>query len=44
MEKRVKERVYNEANYIIKTNYTLRQITQVFSHSQSTIYKDLKDR
>lgn len=44
MEKRVKERVYNEANYIIKTNYTLRQLAQVFGLSKSTIHKDLKDR
>lgn len=44
MEKRVKERVYKEANYIIKTNYTLRKLAKIFNVSKSTIHKDLKDR
>lgn len=44
MEKRVKERVYKEANYIIKTDYTLRKLAKIFNVSKSTIHKDLNDR
>lgn len=40
----IKERIYKEAQYIIKTNQTLRELTKVFNISKSTIHKDLKDR
>ena len=44
MEKRVKERIYKEAYYILKTKKTLRELAKVFNLSKSTIHKDLKDR
>ena len=44
MEKRVKERVYEEAYYILKTKKTLRELAKIFNLSKSTIHKDLKDR
>lgn len=44
MEKLIKERVYKEAYYILKTKKTLRELAQVFNLSKSTIHKDLKDR
>ena len=44
MEKLIKERVYKEAYYILKTKQTLRELAKVFNLSKSTIHKDLKDR
>lgn len=44
MEKAIKERVYKEAHYILKTKYTLRKLANIFNLSKSTIHKDLKDR
>lgn len=40
----MKKRVYEEANYLIKTNKTIREIAKEFNLSKSTIHKDLKDR
>ena len=40
----IKERVYKEAYYILKTKKTLRELSKVFNLSKSTIHKDLKDR
>ena len=40
----IKERVYKEAHYILKTKKTLRELAKVFNLSKSTIHKDLKDR
>ena len=40
----IKQRIYEEAYYIIKTNKTLRELSRVFKVSKSTIHKDLKDR
>lgn len=40
----IKERVYKEAYYILKTKKTLRELAKVFNLSKSTIHKDLKDR
>lgn len=44
MDKVIITRVLEEANYIIKTNYTLRQIAKEFNVSKSTVHKDLKER
>ena len=40
----IKERVYKEAYYILKSKKTLRELAKVFNLSKSTIHKDLKDR
>lgn len=40
----ITKRVIDEANYMIETGYTLRQIAKVFGVSKSTVHKDLKDR
>ncbi|MDO4962984.1 MAG: sporulation transcriptional regulator SpoIIID [bacterium] len=37
-------RVIDEANYIIKTRKTIRQIAEVFKVSKSTVHKDLHER
>ena len=44
MEKHIKERIYKEANYLLKTNKTLRQLAKIFNLSKSSIHKDLKER
>lgn len=44
MGENIKERVYKEAYYILKTKKTLRELAKVFNLSKSTIHKDLKDR
>jgi len=38
------DRVVKEANYMIKTGDTLREMASVFNVSKSTVHKDLKDR
>ena len=40
----IKERVYQEAVYILKTKKTLRELAKIFNFSKSTIYNDLKER
>ena len=37
-------RVIEEANYIIKTGKTVREIASIFNVSKSTVYKDLHER
>ena len=44
MNKRIFERVIDEANYIIMTNKTIREVSLVFGVSKSTVHKDMKDR
>ena len=44
MGENIKERVYKEAYYILKTKKTLRELAKIFNLSKSTIHKDLKDR
>ena len=44
MENNIVKRVISEAEYMIKTGETLRQIAKVFKVSKSTVHKDLKDR
>lgn len=40
----INERVKEEANYILKTGYTIREIAKVFNVSKSTVHKDLNER
>lgn len=40
----IEERVLDEANYMIVTGKTLREIAKVFGVSKSTVHKDLKER
>ena len=40
----ISERVKEEANYILKTGYTIREIAKEFSVSKSTVHKDVKER
>ena len=38
------DRIMDEANYMLKTKSTIRQIAQVFNVSKSTVHKDLHER
>ncbi len=40
----ITQRVIKEAEYMKKTNKTLREIAKVFGVSKSTVHKDLKER
>ena len=44
MDKKISNRVIEEANYIISTNDTVRDIAKIFKVSKSTVRKDLHDR
>lgn len=44
MNKSIVKRVISEANYIIKTQNTVREIAKVFNVSKSTVHKDLHER
>ncbi len=44
MNSLISRRVIDEAEYIIKTNNTIRDIAKVFKVSKSTVHKDLHDR
>lgn len=37
-------RVLNEAEVMIKTGYTIREIAKIFHVSKSTVHKDLQER
>ncbi len=41
---KIKERVLEEAKYMIKTKETVREIAKVFNVSKSTVHKDLHER
>ena len=38
------KRVIDEANYMLKTKDTIREIAKVFNVSKSTVHKDLHER
>ena len=40
----ISKRVLNEAKYILKTKYTIRQIAEEFMVSKSTVHVDLNIR
>ena len=44
MDSFILKRVYNEANYVIETNSTIRQTAKIFNISKSTVHKDLHER
>lgn len=44
MNKNIINRVLREAEYIINTKDTIRNIAKVFNVSKSTVHKDLKER
>ena len=44
MKIEMKKRIVDEANYIIKTKKTIREIADIFKVSKSTVHKDLHDR
>lgn len=44
MNKYIIERVISEANYIIDTKQTIRDIAKKYGVSKSTVHKDLQDR
>lgn len=44
MNKEIIKRVEKEADYIIKTKETIRDIAKKFSISKSTVHKDMQER
>ena len=44
MDKYIYDRVINEANYIIKTNKTIREVAEIFGVSKSTVHNDISKR
>ena len=42
--KYINDRVIKEANYIIETGYTIRELAYIFNVSKSTVHKDLHER
>jgi len=44
MNSNIIKRVMEEANYIIKTEKTVREIADIFGVSKSTVHKDLHER
>ena len=44
MREYIKERIIEEARYIIETGATVRATSKVFLSSKSTIHKDVTDR
>jgi len=44
MEKYISDRVINEANYIVTTNKTIREVAGVFGVSKSTVHNDVRKR
>ena len=44
MNSLISKRVIEEANYIIDTKKTIREIAKIFNVSKSTVHKDLHER
>ena len=44
MESPIHKRVIEEANYMIETEKTVREIADIFKVSKSTVHKDLHER
>lgn len=44
LKKEIEQRVLNEANYLLQTKQTIREIADRFQVSKSTVHKDLSDR
>ena len=41
---KMSKRILDEANYMINTKQTLREIAKIFKVSKSTVHKDLQER
>lgn len=44
MNKKIISRVIEEANYIIDTNKTIREVSIIFGVSKSTVHKDMREK
>lgn len=44
MDSIIKKRIIEEAEYMLKTKETVREIAKVFNISKSTVHKDLHER
>lgn len=44
MNSDINKRVIEEADYIIKTGHTVRELASIFKVSKSTVHKDLHER
>lgn len=44
MNNKIYERIIKEANYIIETNKTIRDVAKYMKVSKSTVHKDLHER
>lgn len=44
MGSKIVDRVISEANYMIDTKKTIRELAKVFNVSKSTVHKDLQER
>ena len=44
MNKEIVKRVEEEAEYLVKTKKTIREIAKKFKISKSTVHKDMKER
>lgn len=44
MNKNIIKRVLEEANYMVKTSSTVREMASIFKVSKSTVHKDLHER
>ena len=44
MNKKINKRVIKEANYIIESKKTIRELAKIFKVSKSTVHKDLQDK
>ena len=44
MNSNIIKRVIDEANYIIETEKTVRELARIFNVSKSTVHKDLHER
>ena len=44
MNKKIFDRVIEEANYIVSTGNTIRETASLFEVSKSTVHKDMRDR
>lgn len=44
MKKEIVSRTIDEANFIIETEKTIRELTDIFNVSKSTIHKDISER
>lgn len=44
MNRIIRNRVIEEANYIIRTHKTIRELVDIYKVSKSTVHKDLHER